>query len=71
MALTRDKIANAPLDSLMGRTACVIYMAEHAGQPHVMAFEALHPTQHAKYERMAAAALTEALREPVTVPATT
>lgn len=68
MALTKDKISKSAPDSLVCRTACVIYMAEHAGQPHVVAFEALHPSQHAKYERMAAAALTEAYREPVPEP---
>lgn len=71
MALTKDKIKKSDPSSLVCRTACVIYLAEHYNQPHAPAFEALHPSQHEKYKRMAAAALTEAYREAVQPPSST
>lgn len=57
-----------PHTCLVARTAEAIYVA---GQFHtkgaVTPFANLHPVELAKYERMARAAATEVLREPVTL----
>lgn len=53
---------------LVSRTAAAIYVASHFHtKTKFTAFEDLHPVEMAKFERMARAALTEALREPVTL----
>lgn len=53
-------------NSLVSRTAVVIYLASLFGNKQAVApFEALHPVEQGKFIRMAKAALTEALREPV------
>lgn len=52
-------------NSLVSRTAACIYIAYMYGKTKFIPFEELHPVEMAKFERMAKAALTEGLREPV------
>ena len=67
MALGNPPAPTRSKESLISRTALQIYLAEHDGQAGVAPFDSLHPSMQGRYDRMAAAALTEAYREPATV----
>lgn len=51
--------------SLQGRCACVMYLAAHEGQSNFLPFLQIGAAERERYERMAAAALALAYREPV------
>lgn len=65
MALTKTDKAPVTPHSLQGRCAHVMYLAANEGQTGFPAFLSLGAAEREKYERMAAAALSLAYREPV------